>query len=88
VLQTNDFAVYQLDEQPRLHLVLVPMKLFPPLSTWEEADMERLSKLELPLAELEQRYTLTKRGFSLIFQESGTLENQQLVIDLTAGDLK
>lgn len=87
IMQTKAFSVHQRSEQP-LHLLLIPKETFPPLSKWEEADVQQLSHLELPLDELEQVYTLSSRGFSLIIQEDSELEQQQLVIHLTAGKLQ
>lgn len=86
VLETTDFKVYQLSED--LHLALVPKQQLPPLSKWQKSDIQELSQLELPLPELEQRYNLNSRGFSLIFQEESELERQQLMIHLTAGSLE
>ena len=88
VMQTKDFTVYQLAQQPQLYLVLVPTQTVAPLSKWTELDVQQLSSLELPLDELEQRYALGSRGFSLVIQEAGELERQQLVIWLTAGTLR
>jgi diadenosine tetraphosphate (Ap4A) HIT family hydrolase len=87
ILQTNDFDVYQLTENP-LHLILVPEQVISPLSAWQEADIQQLSQIELPLLELEQVYNLSSRGFSLILQEASELERQQLIFHITAGTLK
>jgi diadenosine tetraphosphate (Ap4A) HIT family hydrolase len=86
-LQTRDFDVYQLTEHP-LHVVLMPRQLIPALSNWQEADIQQLSQMELPLLDLEQLYDLSSRGFSLIIQEASELERQQLVFHVTAGALK
>ncbi len=87
LVETKDFKVYQISEK-LLHLALVPKQLLAPFSKWQEADIQRLSNMELPLVELEQLYRLNSRGFSLILQEESELEQQQLVIHLTAGSLK
>jgi hypothetical protein len=88
VLETKDFKVYQLSKEPQLHFALIPLQHLVPLSKWQGKDIKQLASLELPLAELEQVYNLSSRGFSLIFQEEGEFEKQQLVIHLTAGILK
>lgn len=87
VLQTKDFGVYQLTEKP-LHLVLVSKQVISALSQWQEADIQQLSEMELPLSELEQLYNLSSRGFSLIVQEASELEGQQLIFHITAGGLE
>jgi histidine triad (HIT) family protein len=86
VVETTDFKVYQLAED--LYLALVPKQQLPPLSKWQKVDIQELSQLELPLPELEQRYNLNSRGFSLIIQEESELEQQQLIFHLTAGRLE
>ncbi|MGL4611961.1 MAG: HIT domain-containing protein [Trueperaceae bacterium] len=88
LLSMEDFKVYQITEEPKLHFVFVPTQPLPPLSQWQDLEAKQLAGLMLPLAELEQRYKLNARGFSLIFQESNRFENEQLVIHLTAGTLK
>jgi diadenosine tetraphosphate (Ap4A) HIT family hydrolase len=87
VLQTKDFGVYQLTEKP-LHLVLVSKQVVSALSKWQEADIQQLAEMELPLSELEQLYNLSSRGFSLIVQEASELEGQQLIFHITAGTIK
>jgi histidine triad (HIT) family protein len=87
VLPTKDFDVYQLTEKP-LHLILVSKQAILALSAWQEADIQQLSEVELPLLELEQLYSLSSRGFSLIVQEASRLEQQQLIFHLTAGALE
>jgi histidine triad (HIT) family protein len=87
ILQTNNFDVYQLTATP-LHLVLVPKQVMPPLSAWQEGNIWQLSQMELPLLDLEQIYSLSSRGFSLILQEASELEQQRLIFHLTAGALK
>lgn len=87
VLLAKDFDVYQLSEKP-LHLVLVPRRFISPLSAWQEADIQQLSQMQLPLSELEQLYSLSSRGFSLIVQEASELEGQQLIFHITAGALE
>jgi diadenosine tetraphosphate (Ap4A) HIT family hydrolase len=89
VVQTKDFDVYQLTENP-LHLVLVSKQVVPALSKWQETDVhvQQFSGMELPLLELEQRYNLSSRGFSFIVQEASELERQQLIFHITAGVFK
>jgi diadenosine tetraphosphate (Ap4A) HIT family hydrolase len=87
ILKTKDFNVYQLTENP-LHLILVPEQAIPALSVWQEADIQKLSGIELPLQELEQAYSLSSRGFSLITQEVSKLEGQRLSFHITAGTLE
>jgi diadenosine tetraphosphate (Ap4A) HIT family hydrolase len=87
VMKAKDFDVYQLTENPS-HFVLVPKQFIPPLSAWQEADVQQLSEIQLPLLELEQRYTLSSRGFSLIIQEVSSLEQQRLIFHITAGALE
>lgn len=87
ILRAKDFDVYQLTENP-LHLILVSKQAIPPLSVWQEADVQQLSEMELPLLELEQLYNLSSRGFSLIAQEASELEGQQLIFHITAGTLE
>lgn len=87
VLQTEHFTVYEQSTQP-LHLVLEPTATLPPLSKWTKNHTKQLAALDLPLPELEQVYSLSSRGFSLIFQEASGVEKELLTIHLTAGALK
>jgi hypothetical protein len=42
-------------------------------------------RFDLGLEALDQTYTLTKRGFSLVIQESSSFEQAHFVIHLVAG---
>lgn len=87
VLATAAYTVFQLAEESGLHLVIMPKEAQPPLSQWASVPSYVIQH-PLPLTELEERFKLTARGFSIIIQESSQLEQSKLVFHVTAGELQ
>jgi diadenosine tetraphosphate (Ap4A) HIT family hydrolase len=78
----RDFDLYLLQNDTHFHAVYIRKKAIPPLSQWGNATS---MSFDLGLEILDQTYSLTKRGFSLVFQEASPFEQSQLVIHLVAG---
>lgn len=78
----KDFEVYLLENDSHFHAVFIPKKTITPLSQWKTIPE---FSFDFDLETLEQGYSLTSRGFSLIFQESSPFEQKHFVIHLVAG---
>jgi diadenosine tetraphosphate (Ap4A) HIT family hydrolase len=85
LLETPSFTVHMLSQaNDKLHLVYIPKKDVPPLSQWQNENATQ-TNFSLSLNELEQRFGLVAKGFSLVFQEVSAFEQKRFVIHLVAG---
>jgi diadenosine tetraphosphate (Ap4A) HIT family hydrolase len=85
LLETASFSIYDYaNTENKRHFVYVPKFNLLPLSKWQSDTAENVD-FTLNLAELDQRFQLVKKGFSLVFQEASGLEQNQFIIHLVAG---
>jgi diadenosine tetraphosphate (Ap4A) HIT family hydrolase len=85
LLETPSFTFHQLSQATsNLHFVYVPKIDLPPLSKLTKDDVARIN-FSLNLSELERRFGLAQKGFSLVFQEASSFEQKHFVIHLVAG---
>jgi diadenosine tetraphosphate (Ap4A) HIT family hydrolase len=85
LLETASFSIYDYTStETKQHFVYVPKFNLLPLSKWQSDTAENVV-FSLNLAELDQRFQLVKKGFSLVFQEASGLEQNQFIIHLVTG---
>ena len=67
------------------HLLIGPRRPLPPLADLTPTDGPSLPKLIGPLPELDARFHLTARGYTLFIQEHEAMERRRLVLHIAAG---
>jgi histidine triad (HIT) family protein len=67
------------------HLLICPRRPLPPLADLTPADGPALPRLIGPLPDLDARFHLTARGYTLFIQEHEATERRRLVLHVAAG---